>query len=199
MADTIVAKAAPSTGGGRYQPHPEGQFAIKCVDVIDLGERVEQFGDNPAKVAQKVALVFRSDQINDEGMYFEVTKELTVSMHEKAGLRKFLGQWRGKSFTDEEATTTGAPLHKLEGVYALASIEQRQSAGGRAYANIATIAPLPKAMPKPETGKYERAPYWAERKATYAAEVAKFRGAAEPAPFSEKPKALQAEDDDLPF
>ena len=197
MADTIYAKAAPDTGG-KFQPHAEGQFALKCVDVIDLGERVEQFADNPAKVAKKVALVYRSGELNDEGSYMEVTKELTVSMHEKAGLRKFLGQWRGKSYDDAEAEA-GAPLHKLEGVYALASIEQRKSGSGKTYANIASIAPLPKAMPKPETGTYERAPYWAERKATYAAEVAKFKGNAEPAPFSEKPKALQTEDDDLPF
>lgn len=197
MADVMVVKANPSTGG-KYAPHPEGQYAIRCVDVIDLGERVEQFQDQPAKVTPKVALVFRSDEVNDEGAYIEITKELTVSMHERAGLRKFLGQWRGKSYTDEEAVT-GAPLHKLEGVYALASIEQRVSAGGNTYANIATIAPLPKAMPKPTTGTYERAPYWAERKAEYAAGVAKFMGTIGPRSFADKPAALEDEGDDLPF
>jgi hypothetical protein len=197
MADVMVAKASPSAGG-KYQPHPEGQYALRCVDVIDLGLRVEQFQDNPAKVQPKVALVFRSGELNDEGAYIEITKELTVSMHERAGLRKFLGQWRGKSYTEEEAIA-GAPLHKLEGVYALASVEQRVSAGGNTYANIATIAPLPKAMPKPDVGDYERPEYWATRKAEYAEGVAKFKGAGTPRPFSETPAALEDDSDDLPF
>jgi len=56
-------------------------------------------------------------------------------MNERSGLRRFLESWRGRSYTPDQAAE-GVPLHLLEGLSALLTIEHRRSAKGRAYARI---------------------------------------------------------------
>jgi len=136
MADEIIAKDE----GGAYQLPPEGQFLAVCCDVIDLG-MVENKTYN--KMQHKCAIVFQLDEENDKGARFEVAERFSVSMNEKANLRQFLGNWRGKTYSDAEAKE-GAPLHKLEGVGALVQIQYNIGANGKTYANIGTIMKAPK-------------------------------------------------------
>lgn len=170
MADEVVA-----TGGeNKYKPHPEGQYVAQCVDVVDLGVRVEAYPGQPHRLVKKVALIFHTGQLRDDGQPFDLGAEYTVSMSEKAALRATLESWRGKSYDDETAKA-GVPLHMLVGHHALISVENRKSAQGRLYAKIKSISPVPEALPKPDlSGGYARADYWAERKQSYATEVAAF-------------------------
>jgi len=47
--DDVTAKDS----GGGFDPHSEGQFAMVCVDVINLGVNVETFpGQEPREVAK---------------------------------------------------------------------------------------------------------------------------------------------------
>ena len=204
--DHIVAK---NEGGAAFTPHPAGQFAARCVDVIDLGEKVEQYADKPAKLSHKVALVFRTGEVNPEtGDIIDLAKEFTLSMFDLANLRKFLESWRGKTFTEEEVEE-GAPLHKLCGVTALLSVEQKKSAQNRVYANISAIQKLPKVMEAgaPIGDDYDRPEYLVKRKADYATAAAEYRkriGApmqpkVNPDGFEEFPPATDDGSDDLPF
>lgn len=152
MADQIVAKDE-STGSYRA---PEGQFLAVAVDIIDLG-MIEnaQFG----KLQHKCALVFQIDEINpDTKKRYEIAERFTVSMNEKARLRQFLGSWRGKAYSDEEARE-GAPLHKLVGVPALIQIGHNQGGNGKTYANILSIMKAPKGTTLP-VEEYTRSPHW---------------------------------------
>lgn len=150
MADQIIAKS-----NGSYTPPPEAQYLVVCCDVIDLG-MIEntKFG----KREHKCALVFQLDELNAQGKRYEVAERFTVSMHEKARLRQFLGQWRGKSYTEDEARE-GAPLHKLVGVNAIVQIEHRQ-ANGKTYANILSIGRPHKNLAKIEVVDYVRSANW---------------------------------------
>ena len=185
-----------------FTPAPEGQHLAVAVDVIDLGERVEQFQGQPAKVVHKVAIVYQIDEVNpDTGKPFEVAVEKTVSFNAKAGLRKWVEAWRGKAYTDEEARKSGAPLHKMVGVNALITVEHKTSKTNRVYALATNISPKPKQIDAiPATG-YERAEYWQKRKEEYATGVATHRALQQQAPngYDEMPAALQDEEDDLPF
>lgn len=193
--DPVTAKDT----GTVKEPHPEGQFAALCVDCIDLGNRVKSYPGTPSYIAPSVTLVFQTGERNSQGHLHEVSQEFTLSMGEKANLRKFLGAWRGKTYTEEQARA-GVPLHKLVGQPALVSVEHRTSGKGRTYATISSIGPLPKAMVAPTLPEYERPAFYEERRASYAAEVKAFK-AAEAKSFEEMPAALQDEDDDsgLPF
>lgn len=170
MADNITVR-----GDLGYTPAPEGQYQAVCADVIDLGERLEQFQGLTARVVRKVAIVFQLSETNPEtGKPFEPSVEKTVAFGPASGLRKFLGQWRGKAYTDAEAAA-GVPLAKLEGANAILQIEHKVSASGRTYAKLSNIMPpLPK-MPKLTVKDYERSEHWLQRRADYAQEVQRFR------------------------
>lgn len=202
MADQIVAKSESAS----FTPPPEGQLQAVCVDVIDLGENVEQYLTKPPKIAHKGALVWQLNEENpDTGKRWEVSKEFTISMNEKANLRKILGTWRGKSYTDAEAAE-GAPLHKLEGVNCLIQVEHKTSGSGKVYANVISVTSCPKQLPKMSPLHYERSEWWATKKAEYAERVAQFRRSDTPAVAAAKAADAHAaalvgadDDDALPF
>jgi len=182
-----------------FTPHPEGQFAAVCVDCIDMGERLKSFKGEDPYIANEVALVFQTGEVNEAGRVHEVTKEMTLSMGKKANLRGFLESWRGKSYTEDEARK-GIELHKLVGHPALISVEHKVSQAGRTYALISSIAPLPKGLPAPELPDYTRPEFYADRIARNAEEVAKFKAINGSVATASTPVAVvEEEDDDLPF
>lgn len=160
--DTIVAKGTASKP--RIKP-PEGSHQAVLVDVIDLGMHENIFNGENKGLVHKCALVWQLDAENPEtNKRFEISKEFTVSMGEKANLRKFLGAWRGKSYSDQEAEE-GAPLHKLEGVNGIMQIEHKQSKSNpdRTYANIVSLVPLMKSVERIVPENYQRADFWKEQ------------------------------------
>lgn len=171
MADKYTLKGGEDRA--QFAPHPDGQHPMVCVDFLDLGERVRTFPGTAPKLTYSIALVFASGEVNEAGRLHEVSKEFTASMHEKASLRKFLEEWRGKSYTKEQLKQ-GIPADKLVGVSCLCTVEHKTSEAGRTYANLRGIAPLPKQIPAPVVTGYTRAPFWEERKKKYAEEAARF-------------------------
>ena len=200
MSDVITAKASDA----KFKSHQEGQYVAQCVDTIDLGDNVEQYQDQPARLAHKCALVFRTGERNDEtGEFIDVHKEFTVSMGEKANLRRFLEQWRGKPYTPEQAEA-GVPLHKLTGNYGLVTVANQVSKKGRTYAVINACVGIPKQLQNATedyTSGYTRAEFWQTKKADYAEAVRKYRAEqAPPADVDDLDESQAQEDaDDLPF
>jgi hypothetical protein len=165
MSDQMIVKNEGTAG---FAPHPEGSYIGVCVDVIDLGSKLEQYQTNPPKVVPKVAIVFQTIEDNPD---------------------------TGKPFEAEAAQ--GIPLHKLEGVNAMLIVEHKTSAAGRTYAKIGNIAPAVKGSPKLQPRQYQRAEYWAQRKADYAQAVQAHRGVQPAAPLAAA--MAGTETDDLPF
>jgi hypothetical protein len=198
MSDPITAKGSDA----KFLPHPDGQFVATCVDTIDLGDNVETFAGKPPKLAHKCALVFRTGERNEStGEYIDISREFTVSMSEKANLRKFLEQWRGKPYQAAQIEE-GVPLHKLTGQPALLTIAHKVSSQERTYANIAACVGVPKQMRDSVAthGEYVRADYWGEKKKTYAESARKFRGdIGQPADDDLDESQQYDEDDALPF
>ena len=201
MSDRITATATPST----FKVHDEGQFVAQCVDTIDLGKKVQDFPGTTPYLAPTCALVFLTGEKNDAGELIEVSREFTVSMGDKANLRKFLEQWRGRPYT-REAIEAGVPLDKLTGNYGLITVTHRESAKGKKYANISACVGVPKQM---ATGladyqnEYQRDEWWATKKQEYATAAAAFEVVSNPkaakgAEFDDFPPNVDP-DDDLPF
>lgn len=194
--DAVTAKDA----GGGFEAHKEGQFAMVCVDVVDLGVNVEVFpGQEPREVA-KVALVFASGERQEDGSLTLVTTEMTNSANEKANLRRFLEAWRGRSYSAEQVEA-GLPIDKLWGQPALVSIEHVTTRKGKKFAKIKSIAQVPQGLAGPDKAivdEYARPKFLTDRKAAYATALAKHRaatGSGEPEP--EYPG--DDDDSDLPF
>ena len=198
MSDPIMARGSES----KFKAHEEGQYVGQCVDTIDLGEHVHSFAGDTSYLEQRCAIVFRTGVRNEEtGDYIDVNKEFTVSMSEKANLRKFLEQWRGKPYTAEQVKA-GVPLDKLTGNHALLSVAQKPNkAGTRVYSEITACVGIPTMMRSTVSNytDYTRAEFWSTRKAEYAAEVVKFRAEAGALPAHEDAPRIDDDDAGLPF
>ena len=135
-----------------YKPAPAGTHAAVCIDVVDLGElKVEYQGK--VRTQPKVKLVFQLDELRDDGTPYRVSKRFTLSLHEKAALRKDLESWRGKPFTSEELA--GFDLEVLLSVGCMLNVLHVHR-DGSTFANIAAIMRLPRGMAAPKPHDYVR-------------------------------------------
>lgn len=175
-ADEIILDSNSGGSGTPREQHPIGQHIGVCVDVIDLGERLEEFAGKPRAVKRKIELIFMTGAKDAEGSYLEIGREFTFSSHEKAGLRKFIGEWRGTPLSDEEIKN-GIRIREFVGKPAILNIVAKPSKKGVTYSNLASATPLFKGLEAqiPVLPPYTRAAFWEKRKGEYADAVAEFR------------------------
>jgi hypothetical protein len=132
---------AKSTGGS-FDPVPEDIHRAICYGVVDLGTHHNPMFDNHT---HKILLIFELPEqrieIEDEDKPRAISKEYTLSLHEKSNLRKHLESWRGKKFSEEECE--GWDLEKLLTVQAkLQVMHQKSKKSGNLYATIENIIPV---------------------------------------------------------
>lgn len=132
--------------GGNFTLIPAGNHIARCYEMIQIGTVIEQTGIYAGKESHKVRLSWETpDEQHDFGkglQPFSVSKEFTLSMHEKATLRKMLESWRGKALTDDEAKRFD--VTKLLGKPCMVNVIHKKSATGKEYADISSISTLPK-------------------------------------------------------
>lgn len=143
----IFAKA-----GATFRPAPAGVHAAVCVDIVDLGELEVTYGGK-TKRQHKIKIVWQIEELRDDGKQFLLQKRYTLSLHEKAGLRKDLESWRGRQFTEEELR--GFDVEVLLGKECMLSVFHNFK-DGSTYANVNAIMKLPKGMPAPTPTDYVR-------------------------------------------
>lgn len=136
----IVAKA--SGDGQTFTPAPAGVHQAVCVDVVDLG-MLDVTWQGVKKTQHKVNVAWQIAEDRDDGKPYLVFKRYTLSLSEKANLRKDLESWRGRKFTDDERK--GFDVERLIGVNCLLNVTHNH-VGDKTYANIVSIMPLAKGM-----------------------------------------------------
>lgn len=130
-------------GGGNFTPHPTGLFQMVCCDVIDLGVKDTQWGPK-----QKIAIRWQSEEVSDKGHRLTIQQQYTRSLNEKAKLRHDLESWRGRKFTPAELKKFDVEV--LVGVNAMVNVIHNDGTDGKTWANVASLAPLMKNLPKIE-------------------------------------------------
>jgi hypothetical protein len=148
-----MAFIAKDSGGGDFKKVPPGAYIGRCYSLIDLGTQLSsgQYGE---KMQHKIRIgweLFGEDEqgspltvtVDGKEMPMTISKSYTVSLHEKAGLRKDLAAWRGRDFTDEEAKAFD--VSKLLGAYCMVNCTQSET-NGKTYTNVAGLTPLPGAL-----------------------------------------------------
>jgi hypothetical protein len=144
---------AKDSGGGDFKRVPPGGYIGRCYSLIDLGTQLSsgQYGE---KMQHKLRLGWELFGEAEDGspltvivggkeMPMTISKSYTVSLHEKASLRKDLAAWRGKDFSDEEAKAFD--VSKLVGAYCMVNVTTSET-NGKTYSNIAGLTPLPGAL-----------------------------------------------------
>jgi len=127
----IIAREPES----KFTPAPEGLHQAVCVDVHDLGIMATTWGDK-----HKVLVIWQIDAAEESGKRFQVRKHYTLSLSEKANLRRDLECWRGRKFTPEELQ--GFDVEKLLGANCQIQVVHNLSDEGKTYANVQAIVPF---------------------------------------------------------
>jgi len=145
----LIAKN--SGGGGGFTPVPPGMHLARCYRVIDLGTQNSTF---LGVVTKKPKVMFQfevhgEDDVGNaivtaKGEPMSISKNFTLSLVEKATLRKDLQTWRGREFTQQELN--GFELKNVLGVWAMISVIKAMGNDGNEYTNISAIMPVPLAI-----------------------------------------------------
>lgn len=144
---TIIAENKPSD----FVLMPSGNHIARCYAMVQIGTIKEESGVYAGKEQHKVRITWETPHESHDfgkGMQpFSISKEFTLSMNEKATLRKMLESWRGRAFTEDEAKAFD--ITKLVGVPCMINVIHKTSGKGNQYADISSIATLPKGLQAP--------------------------------------------------
>src|SRR5271168_3727728 len=87
---------------GNFELTPAGTFLALCYRFIDRGTQISEFmGEKKTRREVMISWELVGEVMSD-GRPFSASKTYTLSMHEKATLRKDLEAWRGKAFVDAD-------------------------------------------------------------------------------------------------
>jgi hypothetical protein len=138
-----VEVPAKGTGGGDYDPPPEGNHPAVCVAVIDLGTQSRQkFNSQERENVRMVYLVWELVDLDGNPL---VGRDFRVSLHEKSGLRHFVDSWIGAQKDGQKFN-----LFALAGKQCLLNVKHKASKDGeRTFARIEGATPLPRLKGKP--------------------------------------------------
>jgi len=145
--------ASDSGNGGNFKRVPAGVHIGRCYSLIDLGTQTTngQYGEKQQHKLRVGWELFGEDEeghplvvdVDGKEMPMTISKSYTVSLHEKAGLRKDLAAWRGRDFTEEEAKAFD--VSKLIGAYCMVNVTTSEN-NGKTYSNVGGLTPLPAAL-----------------------------------------------------
>ena len=194
---SIIAK---TNGEKEFQklPLPEpGTTLAVCCGVWDLGLQQTGFIDQKTgtnKVQHKIIIAWEIEQKIDEptseyhGKPYMLNKKYTLSLGEKATLRKDLESWRGKPFGKEELES-GFDVEKLYGINCLIGIthEPDRNDPSKVYARVTAILPPARGMEKltPVRAKDELPPKWVQEKQAQALQPEVDPEVTDPFPFGD--------------
>lgn len=142
---------ATNEGGGNYTPLEAGTYPARCYSMIHIGTIQEEFqGEkkimNKVRISWELPTELKEFKQGEGEKPYSLSKEFTLSLHEKSSLRAFLKSWRGKDFTEEEAKSFD--VTKLLGVTCMLSVGHKESKG-KVYAEINSVSPIIKGFVVP--------------------------------------------------
>ena len=147
---SLIAK---DSGESSFTPVPPGMHLARCYRVVDLGTQKSEY-QGQIKYLQKVMIQFEVHGEDDSGKPLvtakgepmSISKNYTLSLAEKATMRKDLQTWRGRDFTPEELR--GFELKNVLGVWAMISVAKSIGNNGKEYTNIMSVNSVPVSIKK---------------------------------------------------
>jgi hypothetical protein len=148
-----MSLTAKDSGGGSFTPVAPGMHLARCYRIVDLGTQKSEF-QGQIKHLQKVMMQFEvhgeddngSPMVTAKGEPLSISKNFTLSLAEKATLRKDLQAWRGREFTADELR--GFELKNVLGAWCMITAAKSIGNNGKEYTNIVSINPVPVAIKK---------------------------------------------------
>jgi len=136
------------------EPIPAGNYVARCIEMIQIGTVMELI-NGEQKMLNKVRIgwelptekkVFK-EELGEQP--YVISEEYTLSMNEKANLRKMLASWRGKDFSEDEAKAFD--ITKLLGVSCMLNVIHKASKkdATKIYEKIGSVSTMPKGLEVP--------------------------------------------------
>lgn len=133
---------------------PSGNYIARCYQMLQIGT-VDEMVMGATKTLNKVRIgwelptelkIFNPDKGEQP---FVISKEFTLSMHEKSNLRKLLASWRGIDFTEDEAKCFD--ITKLLSVPCMINVIHKPSKSdpSKIYEEISNVSAMPKGVKCP--------------------------------------------------
>lgn len=136
------------SGSHEYEQPPTGSFVARCIKIVDIGTQKNEYQGVVNYKRQGIFTWELPGELMTEGDWagkpFTVSKFYTLSLSEKANLRRDLESWRAKPFTPEELG--GFDPKKVLGAPCMLGLIE--NAKGKTV--VGTVMALPKGMPVPE-------------------------------------------------
>ena len=131
----------------QFQIAPAGTHLARLYRIIDLGTQMREY-EGKVTMNRKGKFFFElhgedaegKPLLTSDGKPLIQSREYTISLNEKANLRRDLEAWRGKSFTEQELK--GFQLKTLLGHFCMVNISHRQK-GDLTYADLKGISSVP--------------------------------------------------------
>lgn len=144
----LIAKKS----SGDFVLCPAGAHLAVCVDVVDLGNVKTQW-QGKEKTQHKARVVWQINERMDDGKPFTAQRRYTLSLDDRAALRKDLESWRGRAFSEDELN--GFDVESVIGKGCMLNVVH-ETRDGKTYDNVATVMRLPKGMNPPPIEGYVR-------------------------------------------
>lgn len=175
------------------EPIPVGMHQAVCAMVCDIGTHKGEY-QGKQTIRHQAVVIWELDEKKTLGAFagerFQASKFYTLSLDEKANLRKDLQSWRGKTFTPDELK--GFDIEKLVGANCFINVIHKDG-----KAKITAITPLAKGMARINP-TLTKEPDWVGKIRAESMEITGGGETANTATGSPHGGPAQAEDD-LPF
>ena len=136
-----IVISAESTNETTKEIVPSGTHVARCYSMIHIGT-VEWEYQGELKYSNKIRLTFElPNEMRDFGGVDKpmvISKEYTLSLHEKSNLRKDLEGWKGEAFN-------GSPkfdVTDMIGKTCMLSVVHKTANSGNQYATISSISKM---------------------------------------------------------
>ena len=127
--------------GGSYEQPPTGPQAAVLTQIVDIGTHTDTSTTYGTQRRHQVIFRWEMAETMTSGEPYTIQKFYTLSMHEKANLRRDLESWRGKALDANETIEIDAVLGKP----CLLNVTESETGKSK----IASISRLPKGMDAP--------------------------------------------------
>lgn len=145
----MIAITVKENQGGGYPPLEAGSYRAICYSIVVLGTTYNEVFDN---IQKKVMFTWELPDeritVDGEDKPRAISATYTMSLNEKANLRKTLESWRGKQFTSEELR--GFDITKVLGAPCMISTTVGTNTLGKQFSKVSGVSRLPKGMEAPK-------------------------------------------------
>ena len=139
--------------GKDFDPVPAGNHIARCYQILHIGTVPEEY-EGRVNMMNKVRFTWElpnETKVFKEGepaKPLSISKDYTLSMGDKANLRKVVEGWLGAGLHKEEAEFFD--VETLIGQPCMLNVVHKKSKGGNLYADVLGVASIPKGMTAPE-------------------------------------------------